>query len=190
MKANNRGFTMVELLAVIIIMGIMMVLGLSIFTNTINKSRKKEYVSAALKSVSRAEYMMRANNSTIEKPDNGNAIVFNLKYLKDDSFSTAPYGGEYDFEKSFVVVKNDDEDLKYYVKLVEKRSGESYYGIALTLVDDVQADDIKTVDSIDSDDLYEVNVSTSSDLADLKNKINAELAEAVINEIENSYCES
>lgn len=190
MKINSKGFTMVELLAAIIIMGILMGIGLPILTNTINKSRKKEYVSASLKMVSRAEYMMRANSNVIEKPNINNAIVMNLSYLDDGSFSTAPYGGKYDFESSFVVVKNIDDKLKYYVMLVENVPKGGYYGIDLTLSEDVQAEGINKVDSIQSDDLYKVNVS--SDLTDLLNYINDReiLDDAEMENVENTYYRS
>ena len=44
---NNKGFTLVELLAVIVIMGILMMIAIPSITKTIEKSRKDSFVDIA-----------------------------------------------------------------------------------------------------------------------------------------------
>ena len=44
---NNRGFTLVELLAVIVIMGILMMVAIPSVTRTIENSRKDTFVDIA-----------------------------------------------------------------------------------------------------------------------------------------------
>ena len=181
MKANNRGFTMVELLAVIVILGILMGIGLPILTNVINNNRKKEYISDATKMVARAEYFIKAKSSIVETPNDGNAIVISLKYLDDGSFSNAPYSGKYNFDASYVVMINDGSGkLKSYVVLVEDMPKGGRFGIKLMAFDDIKVDDVSTIKTI-----YPLNAATEVTVGNyVKSQISG------IGEIENYYYET
>lgn len=151
MKKN--GFTLVELLATIIILGILMGMGLPIFMRTIGNNRKKIYVSDAEKLISLADYKLKSNSSEVEKPDPDSCIIFSMSFLDDGSFESAPSDGEYDKEASFVVVKNENNgDMKFSVMLVENKKG-SYLGIPLTKEDNLRQNGISSVSSMQRDQL-------------------------------------
>ena len=64
---NKKGFTLVELLAAIVILGLLITFAFPTITRMIFKSREKIYIADAQKLVAQAEYRLRANNTEIEK---------------------------------------------------------------------------------------------------------------------------
>ncbi len=162
MRKNNKGFTLIELLAAIAILSILMVLALPQITNLIGNNRDKVYVSDALKMISQAEYKLRTNSTIIEKPDDGECIIFSLNYLDNNSFDNPPNKGEYLRYASFVVVKNDGGKLEYSALLVEEYSN-SYKGVKLTKETDLnKSDAIKYVTPFDKDSIVYINDDISA----------------------------
>lgn len=129
---NKKGFTLVELLAVIVILGVIMVFGIPLLINLLSNSRNKIYVEDAKKLISKAEYKMKSSSSYIEKPDPGDCIIISLLYLDDGEFDNPPNDGEYLKENSFVVVKNTGTKMEYAVMLVEHTKKKGYIGVGLS----------------------------------------------------------
>ncbi len=170
MRKNNKGFTLIELLAAIAILSILMVFSLPQITNLIGKNRDKVYISDALKMISQAEYKLRTNSTIIEKPDEGECIVFSLNYLDNNSFDNPPNKGEYLRYASFVVVKNDGGKLEYSALLVEEYDN-SYKGVKLTKESDLnKSDATKNVTPFDKDSLVYINDDISNKYTDGVNK--------------------
>ena len=132
MKKNTKGFTLVELLAAMVILGILMVICVPTILNMLEDNRNRVYIDDAKKMIAQAEYRIRANNSTIEKPSKGSAIVISLGYLESSDFDNPPNNGEYLKEASYVVVKNTGRKLEYSVSIVEKMEKGGYKGVVLT----------------------------------------------------------
>ena len=132
MKKGNKGFTLIELLATIVILGIIFMFAAPAITGMVGSNRDKMYVTDVQKLMAQAEYKMKAANTDIEKPSDGNCIVISLVYLDDSDFDTAPNRGEYVKEASYVVVKNDGGRLEYSGAIVEKMPKGGYKGIELT----------------------------------------------------------
>lgn len=131
MKRNKQGFTLVELLAAIVILGILMAFALPTIVNLMSNSKDKLYIDAAEKLIAQAEYKMHASSNEIEKPEIGNAIVMSLVYLNNSDFDNPPGNGEFLKEASFVVVKNTDTGLEYSATVVEKVKKGGYRGVKL-----------------------------------------------------------
>ena len=93
MRKNKKGFTLVELLAVIIILGILVVFSIPLMMRYINYSKSKTYIQDANKLISVAEYKISSNSLKIEKPDPGNCIVLSYDYLNDGSIDNPPGKG-------------------------------------------------------------------------------------------------
>ena len=129
---NNKGFTLVELLASIVILGILMWYAIPQITGMLSNSRNKMFVSDAKKLISQAEYKMKSQNSVIEKPADGNCIVLSLVFLDNGDFSSTPNEGSYEKEASYVVVKNNNSDLEYSANLIEKSKKGDLRGVTLT----------------------------------------------------------
>lgn len=133
MKKNNRGFTLVELLASIVILGILMAIAVPTILGMLKDNRDAMYIDAAKKMISQAEYKMRSSSSIIEKPNKNDVIAMSLVYLDSNDFDNAPNNGEYLKEASFVVIKNiGNNKLEYSATIVEKMKKGGYKGIKLT----------------------------------------------------------
>lgn len=155
---KNRGFTLIELLAAMVILGLLMAIALPTILGLFSKNTNKVYVNDALKLVSQAEYKIRAASTTVERPDDGDCIIMSLKYLDNGDFDEAPNKGEYDDNKSFVVIKNTGNDLEYSVMLVENVKGGGYRGIKLTLASKLnKSDAVKYVVDFKDSDLVTVS---------------------------------
>lgn len=143
---DNKGFTLVELLAVIAMLGIFMMVTIPNIMGISEANKKQAYADDALKFKNTVEYMIRSDENYIKPENVGDCVVVSLthlladdndSYAKDDltplelasgnyvslegsEYEDAPYGGKYLLNYSYVVVKNEGQQLKYYVQLIEK----------------------------------------------------------------------
>ena len=154
---NNKGFTLVELLATISLLAVLTMIAVPNIIGIVNRNKNKTYVEDAKKLVSLAEYKVRTNPEL--KPSNvGDSKCLYMSTLgKSDFDTTAPNGGKYNESKSYVRVSmksiNGALSLKYSVTLVEdKDSKENKNGTGTNLVGILQ--------ETSSDNLYNDNIST------------------------------
>lgn len=143
MRLNNKGFTLVELLAAMVILAAIMVIAVPNVMGILNNSKADAYVEDAKKMLSLAEYKVRANPSL--RPASGSCRIL-LKNLDNSEFKSAPNNGEYDQEKSFVMVTRKDEAGKkryeYSVTIIENLGdGKGTRGIPNVKYDDLYKDD-------------------------------------------------
>ncbi|MDD4036333.1 MAG: prepilin-type N-terminal cleavage/methylation domain-containing protein [Bacilli bacterium] len=119
---NKKGFTLVELLAVIVILAIILVIAVPNVLGIINKSRNDSFISTARMMVSAA----RLKSSTDikyapESPGVGKLIPMNVLDL--ENIQRDVDGGSYVVADSYVIVTNEAGVLNYYVTLIgSKRS--------------------------------------------------------------------
>ena len=136
---NSKGFTLVELLAAVVILGILTAFSLPSVIRVITNNRNKTYIQDAKKMVTLAESRIRSGNVT--KPTINNCMIITMNGLKSGEFKKAPNGGEYNKNESFVLVKriaNNDKGMpqyEYYVYLVEKYGNNRYRGIDLQKIE-------------------------------------------------------
>lgn len=132
MIKNNKGFTLVEIVAVVALLGVVSTIVFPQVFKLVTQSRKKIYVQDAIRLIAKAQYAMNAKSNKIEKPDSGEAILFSMKYLAQDDFQSTPNGGTYLMDHSFVLVKRENGTYYYAVMLVEAVSKDDYRGISLS----------------------------------------------------------
>lgn len=148
---NNKGFTLVELLATISLLAVLTMIAVPNIIGIVNRNKNKTYVEDAKKLVSLAEYKIRTNPEL--KPSNAreSQCLYMSTLGKSDFDTTAPNGGKYNEDLSYVkvqMIRNNDNSvsLKYSVTLVEvKENNGDYVGI---------------LQETSSDNLYEDNIST------------------------------
>lgn len=145
---NERGLTLIELLAVIVILGIIAAIAIPSIGGLIDNSKKDAHVANAQQMINAAKIAVTADKDLI--PTNGKFTVIPLKYLEDkgyletvkdpdgdtNSYVKAPQGyagdisdqdknqnGDPKAAYSYVLIKNESTKLKYYVKLVNNKRG-------------------------------------------------------------------
>lgn len=121
-KQNNRGFTLVELLTVFVILGIIMLVAIPNVMGILDKNKKSTYIQNAKQMITLAEYKLSAN-ATIPKPSTGQIVVFPLGCLDHTELEKGPEGGNYDLNQSFVALYNSGGTYQYWVTLREVLSG-------------------------------------------------------------------
>ncbi len=144
--SRNKGFTLVELLAMLVVLGIIIAIAIPNINNILKNQRKNQFIADATSMVETAKIKAAKNN---DKPTNGKCIIYSLDYLNDnDNINEGPNGGEYDQYESYVIYKRENSSYKYYVKLVEKISSNNIKGITdktLTEVKNLTESDIQSV---------------------------------------------
>lgn len=129
-KINNKGFTLVELLATISILAIIMLIAIPNVVGVVQKSRNKTYVEDAKKMISLAKYKVKSDLK-IKNALGYGSVCISLNYLDSGKeIKDAPNGGEYDTEKSYVLVeKNYDNSYYYSVQLLENDKDSNIQGL-------------------------------------------------------------
>lgn len=101
---NNKGFTLVETIAVIIILGVVLSIAVPSITNVVKSTNKNRMISDAETFISEVKEYVESDTigNTSEK------YIYTLKDIKDKTkLSKSPYGEEYD-KNSYVEIKNDN----------------------------------------------------------------------------------
>ena len=139
---NKRGFTLVELLGVIVILSIIMLIAIPNVTAVLERTKKDNYIVDCKRFVSMVQTELR--NGRVEKPILGEEEKIDLKYFENTGeLQNDSDGYEYDMFQSFVNVKNEDGFLVYYVQLVAKnyKGNNHYRGIKLVDIEKLDGDD-------------------------------------------------
>ena len=149
MKNNKAAFTLIELLAVVVILGILMLIAIPNTISVIDQNKKTEYIENAKTFVSLVQNKVQVDKS-LELPVNSNmALVVTLDFLNTKDIDKSPYDEEYDKEASFVAITLENSRYVYYVHLVScnnksdcnKTDLNNWRGIELVKIDRLNDDD-------------------------------------------------
>ena len=115
---NRKAFTLIELMAVVVILGLIMMIAIPNTLSMIDKNKKPTYIENAKTFVSLVQNKVRTDKSLEEPENNEMALIITLDFLDTSDVQYSPYGEEYDKEGSFVVIVVESNKLQYYVHLV------------------------------------------------------------------------
>ncbi len=145
---NRKGFTLVEILAMLVILGILMAVAIPNISGILNNNRKNAYKSDATRMVDTAK--MKVAKGNVKKPAKNKCVVLALKYLNDsDDIVKGPNGGLYLEYESFVIIKRIDNKYEYYVRLVEDAPGGNY-GINMDTIPNINKEDSTSIDTVNT----------------------------------------
>ena len=147
---KKKAFTLIELLAVIIILGILMIIAIPSVTMYISDSRKNTYVETAKNLIGSTRNMV--NQGKLGMYDMDATYYIPTSCIKTENGADSPYGK---FEKSFVVVTYNGKGYDYYWISVDE-TGQGVRNI--TPVDKLNIDNIES--DITSNEIEEIVNST------------------------------
>ena len=117
---NRKGFTLIEVISVIIIIGIIMLIAVPNVTDYIFGSRRSSYatdIHAYIETV-RAEYESREYGPLLR--DNEIMLVpIQIVILEKGDSGRSPFG-EYDYTKSYIVIVPEKGGYQFYANVVDK----------------------------------------------------------------------
>lgn len=126
---NNKGFTLVELIAMLAVLAILMVITVPNMTGILNQQKETAFIEDAQKLLTTAQMKLLTEKS-IKNPQKGNCIVMSMDFLdRGQEIKKAADGGEYVREESFVIIKRVEQKIEYTVRLVEITLNDEVYGI-------------------------------------------------------------
>lgn len=108
-KLGNKGFTMVELLAIMIILSALITLAIPAVTKYINDSRKASYITTANNLIGGARNLV--NHGSLQMFDTNTTYYIPTSYIKTESGSKSPYG---EFTEAYIGVVYDGNGYNYY----------------------------------------------------------------------------
>ena len=131
---NKKGFTLVELLAVIVLLAILTGIAVPNVISTINNNKRQTFLTDAKRMVSKAEYLLVKRKDDRDKLLN-NEVTFIKYYLNssqlnsEDEFLNDPDSGSYDLN-SYVKITYNQTSKKYeyciYLKGSRRKIGDSF----------------------------------------------------------------
>ncbi len=164
-EMNNRGFTLVELLGSMVILGLLMLIVVPNVVGLLNSNKETVYVEDAKKlvNIAKTKATMKKDFSmpTAARP----CVLLGLGYLDNSEFDTPPNGGCYDVNRSYVIIKLEDSQYKYYVQLVEYYKGKRIGILNPTLSTSVTKDTITTGTSVGLSFNYESNYDETTPIS-------------------------
>ncbi len=130
---NKKAFTLIELLAVIVILGVLLAIAIPAVSKYINTAKKSTYIINVKEYVDAAKKELHLIDSEYQFPVSyGEATIISFKELEsalDNGGKKSSYGAEFVPDCSYVMVVNDGTAEKpqyaYYVAAIDGKG----YGI-------------------------------------------------------------
>lgn len=114
---NKKGFTLVELLAVIALLAILMGIAVPNIMSTINNKKRDTFLMDSERMIAKAKYLISVNKEDRDKVLSGQVISYNLSQLNEKKeFEEDADGKQY--ETAIVKVSNSGAAYQYKICVI------------------------------------------------------------------------
>ena len=164
---KNKGFTLVEVLAMLVVLGIIMGITIPNITGILENQKVNTIIGDSKKMISSAKTEIITNNDMYLPKNNDQCVVLNLSKIdKNSDIKADADDEEYDRANSFILVKFNNKQYEYHVRLAAKRSDEAYYGIEDATEEQLNKDSFNYIEEFKKTDIKSlsngVNVTSFS----------------------------
>ena len=129
---NRKGFTLVELIAMMVVIAVLMVIAVPNISGIVKNNRESIGVEDINKMIGNAK--TKIETGKVKAPGLNECIVISLNYLdSNNDFKTGINGGEYEKNESVIIVKKvkvtgttATNRYKYYFRTIEVKNGKNY----------------------------------------------------------------
>ena len=153
---DQKGFTLVEIIAMLVVLGILMLIAIPNISGIVKNNRESIIVQDVDRMVRNAESMLQMKSAAYPSKKNYCGIL-TLDFLDtNNDFKEGMNGGIYDKSESFVLVRKEEPksgskiySYKYYVRLFEEK-GDTDYVTDLVLYENFSSEPKKYLKSYPS----------------------------------------
>ena len=134
---KNKGFTLIEILAVVIILGVIAMITIPSVSKYINDSRKEAYIATARKYLEGSLFAIKKNK--FDMSDKTSTYYISYRCISLEKGGNSPYG---EWEDAYVVMGYNDEcnDYEVYWTSLDSKG----HGVELTLFNRLSVNSIVT----------------------------------------------
>ena len=151
---KNKGFTLVEVLAMLVVLGIIVGITMPNITGILENQKVNTIIGDAKKMINSAKTEVLTNNDVYLPKENNQCVVLDLSKIdKNSDIKADADDEEYDRVNSFILIKFKDKKYEYHVRLAAKRSDDKYYGILDATESDLSHDDTSYIKEFNKTDI-------------------------------------
>lgn len=142
---NRKGFTLIELIAVVVIMAIIALLATPNIIGLLEKGKKEEFVADAKEFISKASYQYRSEKFNKDNQNEGQTYdIGNIKGVDSEDTENGPWGKPYTGE---VIIGNDGGKITYKITLSTQDRSDKTYKFDKVKKEDINIDNIVVEDN-------------------------------------------
>lgn len=115
---NKKGFTLIELIVVVVIIGAILLFALPNITSTLERNKKDEMINDAKDAIEKAKNYLLTHKECSDKLKNNGTVYVRLDTIdSSNDIKDSPFGSDYYRENSCVIIKivYDDDGSSSYV---------------------------------------------------------------------------
>lgn len=115
-KLNKKGFTLVELLAVIVILGVIMLIAIPSIGTIISNSRENSFLSSGKMYISSAQNYVASGDIVVSSGETKNV---DIKEVNNGKYDKSPIDSKYSIIGSVSITIDDKGNATYTAKICE-----------------------------------------------------------------------